>query len=134
MSKLNSNFIVSLLALQAVMNDKIRQRSTRLSAKSSDDQTLPEVVEDRKTDDHRSFVCLDAQWKLQPTIKLFTAYIAGSYIMFIKYIVLYFICSVPFWSASENSASAFSKIQSSYSLYSIYILKHLYNLINKSEF
>ncbi len=52
------------------MNDKSRQRTTGLT---TENQTLP-PLDEVKSDDTRRFICPDTKWKLQPTIKLLTAY------------------------------------------------------------
>jgi hypothetical protein len=62
------------LALTSI--DKPRQRPPPpppQSTTSNDTQPLPSY-EDVRSDDHRRFHCPDAKWKLQPTIKLLTAY------------------------------------------------------------
>ncbi|CAF4937952.1 unnamed protein product, partial [Rotaria sp. Silwood1] len=70
------------MTLTATTNDKHRQRSTApLSSSSS--STIPSNSVDIQTltsfdeppsDDIRRFHCPDTKWKLQPTIKLLTAY------------------------------------------------------------
>jgi hypothetical protein len=52
------------------VNDKSRQRITGLT---TENQTLP-PLDEVKSDDTRRFICPDTKWKLQPTIKLLTAY------------------------------------------------------------
>ncbi|CAF3397517.1 unnamed protein product [Rotaria sp. Silwood1] len=59
--------------LTAVINDKSRQRSLESSITSTDSQTLP-PLDNARSDDTRRFTCPDAKWKLQPAIKLLTAY------------------------------------------------------------
>ena len=66
----------TLLALTATSNDKPRPRPAPPPATSpnpTDTQALPSFEEVR-SDDMRLFHCPDAKWKLQPTIKLLTAY------------------------------------------------------------
>lgn len=52
------------------MTDKSRQRS---AVPASENQPLP-ALDEAKSDDTRRFICPDTKWKLQPTIKLLTAY------------------------------------------------------------
>ncbi|CAF3490546.1 unnamed protein product [Rotaria socialis] len=56
-----------------VNNDKTRQRLTTTSSTSSDNQ-IPPPLDELRSDDIRRFICPDSKWKLQPTIKLLTAY------------------------------------------------------------
>jgi hypothetical protein len=62
--------LIFLLALTAAVNDKPRQRIT---GSTTENQTLP-PLDEVKSDDIRRFICPDTKWKLQPTIKLLTAY------------------------------------------------------------
>ncbi|CAF2399010.1 unnamed protein product [Rotaria sp. Silwood2] len=59
--------------LQVATNDRFRQRSMGSSFTSTDSQTLP-PLDDARSDDIRRFICPDTKWKLQPAIKLLTAY------------------------------------------------------------
>ena len=65
-----SNCLCLLLVLTAVTYEKYQKRSAGLSAHSSDDETF----HDTQNDDNRRFICPDTQWKLQPALKLLTAY------------------------------------------------------------
>jgi len=69
-NRLNSLFLYFLLALTATVNDKPRQRTT---TSSIDNQILP-PLDETPSDDTRRYICPDTKWKLQPTIKLLTAY------------------------------------------------------------
>jgi hypothetical protein len=75
-SKLNEKFRsycyeFFCLALTAAVNDKSRQRVT--STTTTENQPLP-PLDEAKSDDTRRFNYPDGKWKLQPTIKLLTAY------------------------------------------------------------
>jgi hypothetical protein len=61
------------LALTAALIEKPRQRSTGVSINSTDHQTPP-PLDEAKSDDIRRFICPDGKWKLQPTLKILTAY------------------------------------------------------------
>ncbi|CAF4046677.1 unnamed protein product [Rotaria magnacalcarata] len=60
-------------AAVTVNNDKTRQRLTTTSSTSSDNQ-IPPPLDELRSDDIRRFICPDSKWKLQPTVKLLTAY------------------------------------------------------------
>ncbi|UJR36630.1 hypothetical protein I4U23_029350 [Adineta vaga] len=60
-------------ATQATTDEKSAKRTNKPSATSADPQTLP-ALDDTGSTDTRRFSCPDAKWKLQPTIKLLTAY------------------------------------------------------------
>lgn len=69
------------LALTATTSDKPRQRApappppstTATSTNPTDNQALT-TFDEPPSDDARRFHCPDTKWKLQPTIKLLTAY------------------------------------------------------------
>jgi len=58
----------------ATINDKPRPRSNGSVINPTDQQVLPPLDDNTRSDDTRRFVCPDSKWKLQPTIKLLTAY------------------------------------------------------------
>ena len=62
-----------LLAGLLAATEKSEKRANKPLATSTDPQPLPSL-DDTVSDDSRRFTCPDAKWKLQPTIKLLTAY------------------------------------------------------------
>ena len=65
------------LALTATTNDKSRQRApptTSMTSSNSIDNQAMRSFDASRSDDIRCFHCPDTKWKLQPTIKLLTAY------------------------------------------------------------
>jgi hypothetical protein len=68
-----TSFLPPILALTATVNEKPRQRATGISTTSTDNPTLP-PIDDVQSEDTRRFICPDGKWKLQPTLKLLTAY------------------------------------------------------------
>ena len=57
----------------ATTNEKPRQRLMATASNSVDNPTLS-TFDEARSDDVRRYHCPDAKWKLQPTIKLLTAY------------------------------------------------------------
>lgn len=73
-SKFQSNVSLAFFSfLLAQIEDKSRQRSTGGTTAQAQNIDLP-PLDDGRSDDARRFHCPDTKWKLQPTIKLLTAY------------------------------------------------------------